>query len=131
MGMESRERDRCTADLAQGVESDYENILELLTKEILQTLADLQDENCDHGSNVVTKMPVPTIPPSIYRTASTIERISLMAVTSCIRITILRFPFVNLGYSLGLKKRVLRGREEASSLPRWGSCQRCVEKRCG
>lgn len=118
--MESRKTDRCTADLAQGVESDYENILELLTKEILQTLAGLRDEVCDYGSNVVTKMPIPTIPPSIYRIASTSERISLMAVISCIRITTLRFRFVNLGHSLGLKKNVLRGWERSEQSPKVG-----------
>ncbi len=74
--------------MAQGVESYYEKIHELLTKDILQTLADRRGEVCDYGSNVVTKMPIPTIPPSIYRMASTSERISLMAVTSYIRTTI-------------------------------------------
>ena len=64
-------------------------------------------EDRDYGSNVVTKIPIATTPPSTYRIASKSERISLIAVTSCIRITILRLRFVNLGYSLGLKKNVL------------------------
>jgi hypothetical protein len=64
-------------------------------------------EDCDYGSNVVTKIPIATTPPSTYRIASKSERISLMAVTSCIRITTLRLRFANLGYSPGLEKNGL------------------------
>jgi hypothetical protein len=51
------------------------------------------DEDCDYGSNVVTKMPIVTTPLNIYRITSTTESMSLMTVISCMRINILRLRF--------------------------------------